>query len=170
MNGALLTPATISRLPLGLLDFLGIKSGGTYPRDLSTTLASTWDMLDLLAANHHSDIRNDTPVNAPNLITPIPLVVPQTEVWYVPFFTVSATTIAAEAINGTVGVVGQGIPQPAFILGDSAGVGASITMNASTKYPIWMGPGDQPAFRVNSITTAGNITLQFNLRRMILRI
>lgn len=37
----------LNRQPMGLLDFMGIKNGGENPRDLSTTLAGTVDLMGL---------------------------------------------------------------------------------------------------------------------------
>jgi len=36
----------ISRIPAGLLGFLGIKNGGQYPQRLATELLPTWDLSD----------------------------------------------------------------------------------------------------------------------------
>jgi hypothetical protein len=37
----------ISRIPAGLIGFLGIKNGGMYPQELAPTLLPTWDVGDL---------------------------------------------------------------------------------------------------------------------------
>lgn len=38
---------TISRIPTGLLGFLGIKNGGEYPQRLINLLSPTWDLASL---------------------------------------------------------------------------------------------------------------------------
>lgn len=86
-----LTPPTINRQPVGLLDFFGLKNGGKYPQQLASTLAPTIDLLRLYEADVEEFISDGVSVEAGTAIgnfnfggaTNRPGIVPQNELWHV---------------------------------------------------------------------------------------
>jgi len=98
----LLTPPIISKLPLGLLDFLGIKTGGRYPDQLASFLQPTWDLERYQTIwDERNTFDVASPITALNLNTST-IVVPNTELWLVHQFNGFLQTDAAEAVAATL--------------------------------------------------------------------
>jgi len=85
----------ITRLPVGLLDFLGTKNDGRNPALLSETVAPTLELADFYLADRW-EILVETGLNAvgtANVSTAT--VVPVGQVWYVKQFGVSTAPLGA---------------------------------------------------------------------------
>ena len=172
----ILTPPVISKLPLGLLGFFGIKNGGQYPQTLGTSIAPTLELAELLAANYHSNL---VYIAAPTLvgfaqatsaIAGIPQAVPDNEIWYISSCSMHLTTGAGDAYNATPVVRGfqaNGASAWYRVLAQSFTIGAStnimypcpFTENGSR----WLAPGDIFGFWGNSITLATNIAINIQV-------
>lgn len=102
-----LTPAVISKLPLGLLGFFGIKNGGQYPQTIAEVIAPTLEMDGMLAANYRELIAV-SPIAALGFVTAnigasgLPAVVPASELWWVQAVSVLAFTGAGDSFTGTI--------------------------------------------------------------------
>lgn len=142
MNGPL-SPAVISKLPLGLLGFFGIKNGGQYPQSLGGEIAPTIDLWEILAANYNERFAASAIAAAnfqPVLLSGVPLVVPPAELWFV----------SAVSINGFTGV-GDSFTATAVARGNQTGsaskwpraISNMITQGASLNvmHPGWLGNG-----------------------------
>lgn len=170
---ALLPPPPINTLPLGLLDVLGIRSGGEYPRFLTQQLDAGIDLLRLyLAAREESFVPAAFTVAATGFQPIAGLTVPSGEYWWIHSYTVRLLTGAAEAISASLAWrfdVNSALP--AFIgVSDLLTLGASIsgTLNAEHQMPLIASPGSIGLLAVESIT--GTIDGSCGLRITRLRI
>jgi len=117
-------PPPINRLPAGLLSFLGIKNGGQYPQHLATDLLPVWNLADLyLNSSPIYDAANAT-FNADGAY--FPLVVPQSEIWYVTDFSVWLSTGVGESAQWSLARVSQGGV-------DYVGLGEAMSLAASSE-------------------------------------
>ena len=142
----------VSKLPLGLLGFLGIKNGGAYPRSLGGQYAPTIDSLPLLAGVNFEELNpGNTAVaatggNAGSFSTGFQ--VPQTEVWYVTLCSAGVTTGVGEAFFGYLALRRFPVSSPNVVhaISDTITVAASIVNQPLLfKYdsPLILGPGDE---------------------------
>jgi hypothetical protein len=143
-----LTPPVMSRLPLGLLGFLGVKNGGVYPQFLQNTVQSTWDLLELIAANHSKDETLTVPITALNLnvvAAGVPTV-PQGEVWYVSQVGGLLTTAVGDTVTAAV-VADQ------YFLTDYAQLAASQQNHwrQNARVPCFLPPGTFIGVMVDAI-------------------
>ena len=159
--------ANISKLPLGLLGFLGIQAGGKYPSLLGDTIAPTWDLLNLLAGAHATGISG---VAIPNLavgFNTVGLVVPETEIWYVTMCHAVAATGAAEAASFALAVepsVGAAVGLTSNVI-----IGANEASWFATVYePFWLSPGDDLGIQCSAFT--GTVVGNVRCRRIVLPI
>lgn len=109
MNGPILTPAVLSKLPLGLLGFFGIKNGGKYPQYIVPEIQPTLELADILAVNYNEMVAIPCLaalgfVTGNILATGLPAVVPASEVWFVSSLTVLTFTGVGDSMTGTVEV------------------------------------------------------------------
>lgn len=102
-----LTPAVVSKLPLGLLGFFGIKNGGQYPQSLVPTIAPTLDMAGILVANYNENL--SVPVaaaigfqTANILASGLPAIVPASELWWVSALSVQSFTGVGDSMTYSV--------------------------------------------------------------------
>lgn len=143
--------SSISKLPLGLLGFLGIKNGGQYPRNLGATYDPSFDMLPLLVGANFEELnfaQNAVAAagNAGSFSTPVQ--VPQTEVWYVSLASIRSFTGAGEAWSGYLGlrrfpVSSPNIVHPLSNLVTNAVASVSGVPGATLYSPLILGPGDE---------------------------
>jgi hypothetical protein len=160
---AILTPPVISKLPLGLLAFLGIKSGGSYPQSLSPTLVTVFDQLGLLNTNHGEDVTLATTAAAPGFT--ILATVPESQVWCVQYYSGSVLTQAAEAWAGSLCI--QHIRPATDFLQQFQGANIGATALAVMAAPpfTWVGPGDILDLRTSSITGTVDVYLSARITR-----
>lgn len=154
MNGPPLSPAVLSKLPLGLLGFFGIKNGGQYPQSLGTVISPTLEQLPILAANYHLNfaMSSTAPIvgftAATNLSTGFPSVVPSGELWYVSALSFRIFTGAGDSITVTPQVRGQQASAPAgntwdLATGPMTTQAASLnTLHPGSRSGFWLAPGD----------------------------
>ena len=160
MNG--LTPAVISKLPLGLLGFFGIKNGGQYPQSINPTIAPTLDMAPILSANYR-ELVFVAPIAALGFVTAnlnggaLPGAVPAGELWYVQAASVFAFTGVGDAITGTLEVRNSttGLASAWHrALSSVITVGASTTQLHPGISDVWLTPGDTIGFWYSAATNA----------------
>jgi hypothetical protein len=174
-NGSLtaLTAPVISKLPLGLLDFLGIKSGGRYPDSLGNVLTPVWDMerfQEIFDERTAFDVTTTIGVAALNFL-PWNIVVPQTELWLVKQINGFLQTDAAETVTASLayvdsfnyinlasGVVSLAASQQRHIAGPIGDLGFLV------------GPGSIFGWMVDQVTTAANVVAQIQVRYVRFRI
>jgi len=165
---SILTPPVISRLPLGLIRFLGIQSGGVYPQSLSPQLQTSWDTFQLLHANHHETVTQANPaVAAIGVLTIANTFVPNGEAWYVRAASVNIVAGAGEAWSGQLVWVPFGAPGAGtighpltLVIGVAGAAGQSVqigSLQQGASEGFFMGPGDILA--INTVSLTGTIDL-----------
>lgn len=90
----------ISRIPAGILGFLGIKNGGQYPQELGSILAPTWELGELYlsyGAQLGGAVGGVSVAGYGVTVAP-----PPGEVWCLHDIGCSVTTGAAEAWTGSL--------------------------------------------------------------------
>jgi len=167
-----LTAAVMSKLPLGLLGFFGIKNGGQYPQTLGNVLIPQINLLDLLAVNNReARVFIATPAavgfnQATDNATGLPAIVPPQEIWYLTGASIGAFTDVGDALSGVIAVTSRqsGSPQPmARALSQLVTIGASVNtfhpgaldVNGSR----WFYPGDAFGALLTSFTNASGNSL-----------
>lgn len=161
-----MTLGPISKLPLGILGMLGIKSLGRYPNAISEDIQLTFEQLDLLAAAHGEGLFSELmALTGLNFAGSTTLIVPQTEIWYV-------ANISAFALTG----VGETVTFSYGWLGDATGIGTNIpvagrttlaasqqaTVGPGSPFSRWASQGSQFGFFVDQVT--GSIDARLHLR------
>ena len=120
----------ISFLPRGLLDFLGLRSLGKYPRDLSDTIVGTIDLSTLLQQDQVERIELSETFTGPATRQSgaytfgVNGVVPEREFWWVLSYNMTCLLSGATAESGP--------PVPAY------------TRPGAPVNPFWLFPGPQP--------------------------
>ncbi len=171
-----LTPAVLSKLPLGLLGFFGIKNGGQYPQTLGEVIVPQLDMLELLAANYCERISAAVAVNAIGFAQAVEIgsglncIVPDAQVWYVPKYTIGALTGAGESVTftGMVQHTQSGTASnwyhamtEALTLGASGNIYAPAAPGAGK----WFGPGSRFGFWTASVAGPVDLTSSLEIVR-----
>jgi len=171
---SILTPPTISRLPLGLLRFLGIQSGGQYPLALRPELGTVWDTFQLLHANHHELIQQtNAAVAAAGMLTLANFFVPNGEVWFVRAASLQITTGAGEAWAGVLEWIPFGAPAAGsfghpLCRAEANAASQTITLGSMSVGGdgFFMGPGDILGIRTISLTGAIDFITQAQISRL----
>jgi len=88
----------ISRIPAGILGFLGIKNGGRYPQRLQDQLVPTWDMAQLYLNNYAEYLTVASTIVGTGYT--IFFSAPQNETWLVTDYSLDIATGAGEAWQG----------------------------------------------------------------------
>jgi hypothetical protein len=165
-----LSRPVFSKLPLGLLGFLGIKTGGAYPQFLGDSIQPTWDMLEMLSGVHVESGATVAAAPAAAAFGSYHLV-PQNEVWYVRHYSARATTAAGEALAWHLAMQtpasGSALPVTHF-LSNQVSVGASVVIGQfapANAMPMFVGPGTNFGIWTNTITGAPSITTSMLLNR-----
>lgn len=172
---AILTPAVISKLPLGLLGFFGIKNGGQYPQSLGNVILPQLDMAGILNANYHENLGSTTGAGGftatgfkqlLDTVTAAAIVVPASELWYVSDVTAFAFTGAGDSFTATLAVRGT---QAGSASNWHRAVSPEVTAVASQSRLImgasgfWLAPGDQIGAWVTAFVNAtGNAQMSWN--------
>jgi hypothetical protein len=155
----------VSKLPLGLLGFLGIKNAGEYPRELAGFYQPTLDLTSLLIGSNFEEFNfalGALPAagNAGSYSTA--LAVPQTEVWVVTLLCHRITSGVGEAWNGYIALRRFPVSSPNVVhaLCDrlTTAVGASEVgvpqVVQPRGAPLVLGPGDEVCAFTTAITGA----------------
>jgi len=174
-----LSPAVISKLPLGLLGFFGIKNGGQYPQTVGQVIVPQLDMGELLAANYHERLGLQSLVTATGftqstiVATGGNAIVPASELWYVMHASMVASTLAGDAVVYTPVVRNT---QSGSASASTRALGAQQTQGAGllTVHPLtfengsrWFVPGDSFGIWTTSFTlvTGINLSMQLGITR-----
>jgi hypothetical protein len=164
---SLLTQPVISRLPLGLLDFLGIKSGGRYPEQLQGTLQPTWDLQPFQTIwdeRNTFDVTTTIPNGGLNFL-PWNIVVPQNELWQVHQLNGFLQTDAGETVTATLAYVDS--YNYVNLASGAMTLAASQQRHIANFTPLgWflVGPGSIFGWMVDQVTTAANVVAQIQVR------
>lgn len=161
-------PPPINQLPFGLLDALGIKSGGLYPRDFGSMLVPTFELFDWYALDKVDVIVSNNTVNATGANALTSGTVPTGQVWYVYNTTLRVVTGVGEAIaiepgwlepNGTIPV----------IIGSERTLAASVTASCFQSVPpFFAAPGSSVRAVVNSVTGTVDVALALKVARFLI--
>lgn len=174
-----LTPAVLSKLPLGLLGFFGIKNGGQYPQSIVPTLAPTLDLLQMLAANYNEKIAGGTPggisasgfIQAINVVDSTNIIVPNSELWYLSHYSVFANCTAGETCSfcGQVNSTQSGgasdfhMPLTRMVAAVASNQDAAVS-DGAIRSP-WFGPGDRFGWLVRNFAGTPDLACSLMLTR-----
>jgi len=154
----------ISRIPAGLLGFLGIKNAGQYPSDISQVLLPTWDLASLYL-QYGAQLGGDSGtvnVSGYNVVATCP----PGEVWCLHNLAMSVTTGAGDQWTGGLGrsKTSGGTTVP---LSGSGAIGASnnVLLNAQA-LPTFLTPGENLGLITLSVT--GTVDFYLTYRYTIL--
>ena len=173
-----LSPAVISKLPLGLLGFFGIKNGGQYPQSIGDTIVPTLGMGDMLAANYR-ELVTVAPIAALGFVTAnlsggaLPAVVPASELWWVQSVSVMSFTGVGDSISGSMEARNNqtgGASVWHRALSPLITQAASLTaLHPGTHTDgLWLSPGDTIGFWYAAVTNASG-TAQMSGQLSIVR-
>ena len=158
-------PAVLSKIPAGLLGFLGIKNGGEYPQQLLRELVPTWDVASLyygFSFNYGQVISNFNAPGANNCAVP-----PVGEVWAIHDCSCAITAGAGEA--ATVALI-RSPPTNLFTvnISETVTVGAAATAAVALRRdtPLILSPGDNLGFIAYDVT--GTLDFYFSYRYSVL--
>jgi hypothetical protein len=159
------TPA--SKLPLGLLDLLGVKSLGRYPQTLLDTYQPVFEQINIIHATQSTaELDATTAIGGVNY-TPSAIVVPQNEVWYFPANSVWALVVTGvgDAIVFELAMSGRGGIR---ILGDQRTVGASAQGSSGNRSEFFLPPGGDLGIQTQTFTGALTFLMRAQPLRMLL--
>lgn len=180
MAGNIIDNAPFSRLPRGLLDFLGVKAFGRYPNTMDARVMPTMDLLqwigemnaEIFLLSNVGGLVTGSPgivywtTEPAQFITGGISAVPNDEAWIVWAMTARANyTTAGDLLNfglcflptGNLGAVRT---PPQVQLGATSGNAGAAAANATGTYtvtlslPIFLPPGTQFAIQAFNITKA----------------
>lgn len=167
-----MTVASISKLPLGILGFLGIKNGGAYPRTLGDAYAPTLDLLNMLAGVHAEEVHVANaalPAAGATGSFSTPMVVPFDQVWLLIAGGIRITTGVGEAWSGIIGTRQFATPSPNNVVPISdtiASIAASSFVHLrAAALPMWLTPGFEVCVQTNTLTGAPVARPAFRLAR-----
>lgn len=150
-------PASIQRVPIGLLDHLGIKSTGDNPSILTDSVIPTVDLTPMYLINRWEYINVTTAVagaiGVVTAATPTDLQVPNGQLWIVQDFSVRSAAIpAATSYRLTLVAFNAqtGIPFAFAPLAQTSGVGEAVGINWPG--PIVLRPGEACGVFVQALT------------------
>lgn len=148
----------VSKLPLGLLGLLGLKSQGDHPLYLRNDYATVIDQLwDLLHGNYHEKIRiTGVGVTAVGNDTSLPLSPAFGEAWYVPaggYTAILPPVAAAKTVNASL-LMGRGTTAAAGVMpltpdpiDHALAIGEAMSLVNS--FPFFLPPGSSLGLRIN---------------------
>lgn len=149
----------ISRIPAGLLGFLGIKNGGEYPQEIAKILAPTWELRELYL-EYGAQLGGATgSVNAAGYLAVATC--PPGEVWCLHDIGCSFDVGAAEAWNGS-------LCRSSTSGGTTVPISASSSVPASTRVvtiaphvPVYLTPGENLGLLTLAVTGTMDYYLTF---------
>lgn len=164
-----LSAPAISKLPLGLLDFLGIKSFGRYPFNFGDQISPTWDLFQHTVNANLSGAVDAAPVALVGAqFNPSTIVVPQDEIWHVPAYGSSNefVTAAGEAVSGYLAMSQVTNPGGTRTMADLVTIAASARIRSGSVEPYWLPPGAILGAYINSITGAPTQRIRVTFARL----
>jgi len=178
----MLTPAVLSKLPLGLLGFFGIKNGGQYPQSLGNVVLPQLDVLPLLQANYHENLAGGagaggiTAIGFKQMLDPattVAVIVPAAEIWYVNNITGTLFTGVGDSFTGSLVVRSR---QNGSASNWHRSVSEQFTQAANLfslfqgQREVWLSPGDELGVWTTAFVNAsGNLGVgwQFEVTRFV---
>lgn len=160
-------PQTIQRAPVGLLGMLDSKAGGQNPSLLLDEVGGVIDLTHLYAARLRRSRTSNVPIAALVLGVNIPqaasdhMFVRDGEMWLVHAVTAEVTGNVLGTPNFSAGVIAGAQFYMTGALSASATAGG-VSVDGSRMNPIWLLPGDSPAFFVKNFS-AGVTQADFKL-------
>jgi hypothetical protein len=158
-----LVPRGLSKLPLGLLGFFGIKNGGDYPQAVRADIQPVLDLAQMFAINYR-ELLSYAPVAAlgfvsANSVTGVSPTVPAGEVWFISAVSVQTFTGVGDSITGSVELRGQqsgGASNWHRALSAEFTQGASLTRTLPGIHTdgLWAAPGDTIGVWYSAVTNA----------------
>lgn len=168
----------LNRIPSGLLDFFGIKSGEWGPRELSQTLQGNLDLWRHYVTANSIDIDGTIPQlvgplasgSTDRIITwnfppggQVPNPVPSGELWYFDSFTALGVMSATAAmrtdafgIEFPYALPGQGHIVPStFVSRVTSDAANQTSLVVSMLYPYWCRPGTTVSLHWSGVIAAG---------------
>lgn len=133
----MLTPPVINRIPRGLLDFFGLKTGGRNPQQLAETIAPVLDLWNLYEQDSIDVFQESVGVPAGGALGPFdfggvgiaPGIVPADEMWH--FREYSILLVCAAGITDVQVVPEVQVP---ITFGVAAGARTTITVGDPARY------------------------------------
>lgn len=143
--------SAISKIPAGLLGFLGIKNTGQYPADLANQLVPTWDLARLY---YGYEFRYNGLISTINAVGQSVIIqVPIGEVWLVHDYSIAVTAGAGE---GATFQLCRSPPNSAFVVNITEGVTVAASQQRAVctrlPEPIVLAPGEQLGVMVYDLT------------------
>jgi hypothetical protein len=159
----ILSNPTVSKLPYGLLGFLGVKNGGAYPGFLGDTFVptinETYFQLCLASWGEEFHIANGATAAGPGAFQAFntALVVPLGEVWYVGMLSVRITTGAGETITTNIAIRRPNAAAGSnhIAVSDPVSVVASQFADLRCPRPFFAGNGDEIGMWIQAASGAG---------------
>lgn len=159
-------PGLIQRNPIGLLDFLGLKSTGQSPTILPDELVATVDIASLYAAARWEQVVGTTSVaNLVGFWGSANTTVPQNELWLIDQVAISGSTLAVgTAYRVRAGLITAPGGSALYAIQEtSLAYAASERPHVGWQNLIARG-GDQVGLVVDSLTLGTAITFDIRLR------
>ena len=153
-------PATVGKLPRGLVALLSLRDSGEAPRLLADTIVGTVQMQELFLLQDRevsTGPTNAAPAVGANFFTPS-VVVPAGQLWYVWEYFVASSPGAGAAIDMAAAAVLDGLSLM-MPLGDYASAAATQNVRCRADHPFWAGPGTEFGFTVRSVTLAPSVAV-----------
>lgn len=159
----ILSNATVSKLPYGLLGLLGIKNGGRYPGYLGDTILPVWDdnLMQCLCATWGEEIHYaaGTTAAGPGAFQGFntALTVPLGEVWYVGLLSVRILTSVGETITTNIAIRRPNASATTIhiALSDPVSVVASQFADLRCPRAFYAGNGDEIGMWIQAASGAG---------------
>lgn len=147
----------ISRIPAGILGFLGIKNGGRYPQRLLDQLAPTWDLAQLYLNSYAEYLTVASTIVGPGYT--IFFSAPQNETWYVTDYSLDIASGAGEAWQGCLArATANNLAQ--VRLSDDWTLGASTWAARVGPRGVILAPGESLGVSTDSVTGVIDIVSQ----------
>jgi hypothetical protein len=173
-----LSPAVISKLPIGLLGFFGIKNGGQYPSSIGQVIEPNLDLGGILAANYNEKLAV-SPIAALGFVTGnflasgLPAVVPAAELWWVSACSLQTFTGVGDSFTGALELRanqtgGASVWHRALSAEFTQGASLTRTLPGIHTDGFWAGPGDTFGIWYSAVTNASG-TAQTSVQLQITR-
>jgi hypothetical protein len=174
LGSSILTNPSVSKLPYGLLGFLGIKNGGQYPGFLGDTIQPiiNYELMQLYLSTWGEEFHfasGGVAAGAGAFQTfNTALTVPLGEVWYVGLLSVRIQTGAGEALTANLAVRRPNAAATSnhVALGISTTVGASQFFDLTMDRPFFAGNGDEIGLWLSALTGAPTVRPDIRFLRM----
>jgi len=162
-------PATVGKLPRGLVSLLSLRDSGEAPRLLADSIVGTVDFSELFLLQDREIITTavqPNPIVGANFFpAPIDLVVPPGQLWYIWNYVCACTTGAGETMDLAPSVNLDGLPLSAPV-GDYAACIANQQVRVYSRSGFWAGPGSQFGFVVRSLTLQPDVSAALVISRL----